>query len=337
MSMDANWIAAALCGLLCRVRPEALAGQVARPGTGWVCLRPGAQAGSAPAPVSVRAGLRRDQLPLDLASLACPHSARSRTPCVWARAHGIAASQLKSARLALWNVSRMTLHGAARLSAPGVGSLRANRETPGFPRRAVVSFPFPEAEKQFPPAEPVARVHFEEPDRRAPGGCLAHDPCAVTSEVVLPPVMARVEEWSDLAGVGVEAGEVGAFLVIALRAGEREFGRVVRAAVLTGEDVFDVESERGGVLRQPAVFTAMPGALADKFAGGAVHSGRLGVGEEGVGLGLKHTEQSVGPDHGFEFGLFVRGQLALGALGGELVVAALRFSVGFFSMSCFLE
>ncbi len=56
-------------------------------------------------------------------------------------------------------------------------------------------------------------------------------------------------------------------------------------------------------------------------------SGRLGVGQNDVSLGLEHTEERVGPDDGFEFGLFGRGQLTFRALFGELFVASLRLGV----------
>ena len=87
-------------------------------------------------------------------------------------------------------------------------------------------------------------------------------------------------------------------------------------------------TESGDVLGKTAVFTAVPGPRAHEFAGGAVHSGRLGVSEEGAGFSFEHAKKCVGANDGFELGLFWRGQLTLGALGSEFVVSGLRLSVG---------
>lgn len=62
-----------------------------------------------------------------------------------------------------------------------------------------------------------------------------------------------------------------AFVEIALRAREREVVRIVRAAVLPGDDVFDVETQSGELLWQPAEFTAVASALADQLPGGRIH------------------------------------------------------------------
>ena len=89
-----------------------------------------------------------------------------------------------------------------------------------------------------------------------------------------------------------------------------------------------METESGDGLGKTAVFTAVPGPLAHEFAGEAVHSGRLGVSEEGAGFSFEHAKKCVGANDGFELGLFWRGQLTLGALGSEFVVSGLRLSVG---------
>ena len=52
------------------------------------------------------------------------------------------------------------------------------------------------------------------------------------------------------------------------------------------------------------------------------------MGEEGQGLGLEYSEQSVGANNGFELGLFTRGQLILGAARGKIVVAGLGLGIG---------
>lgn len=170
----------------------------------------------------------------------------------------------------------------------------------GCARQAAVSVPLPQADQHFPPAQAVAGVHFQQPDRGASGGRFARNPIAIALEVVFPPFVARAEEWSELAGVRIKAGEVRASRVIALRTGQRGVGVIVRAAILPGDDVFQGKTGRRGMSWQPAVFAAVPSSLADKFAGGAVHSGRPGVGEKGVGLGREHPKQGIGANDGFE-------------------------------------
>lgn len=186
----------------------------------------------------------------------------------------------------------------------------------------------PKVPKHFAPAQTIPGVHFEQPDRSAPHRRFADDTGSVEGKMIRPLFTARVEQRRHLARVGINAAKVRAFLVIALRAGEREIRRVIRAAMLPGDDVFDVKTEGGSGLRETAVFAALSGPLAHELADGAVHSGRLGVGEKGVRLRLEHTEEGVGPDDGFEISLFRRGQLAFGALGGKFVVAVLRLGVG---------
>ena len=186
----------------------------------------------------------------------------------------------------------------------------------------------PKLEKHFPPMKAVAGVHFEQPDGGSSRGGLSHNAGAILSEVVAPVIPSGMEQRRQNTGVGINATEVGAFLEIALGTGEREVGGVIGAAVLPGDDVFDVETESGSVLGETTVFAAVSRPLPDQVAGGAVHLRRLRVGEKGVRLGLEDAEQRVGTDDGFEFNLFVGSQLAFGASAGELIVAGLRFGVG---------
>lgn len=185
-----------------------------------------------------------------------------------------------------------------------------------------------EAKEQFPPPQPVAGVHSKQPDGGASGGGLARDSGTVPREVLGPVIPTGMKQRSHRAGVRVNPREIGALLEIALRAGEREVGGVFSAAMLSGDDVFEVETEGGGVLRQATVFAAVAGSLADKFAGGAVHSGRLGVDEIGASLGLEDAEEGVGAHDGFEFGQLGGDQLAFGALARQFIVARLGLGVG---------
>jgi hypothetical protein len=76
-----------------------------------------------------------------------------------------------------------------------------------------------------------------------------------------------------------------------------------------------------------AVFAAVPRTLAHEIAGGAVHSGRLDAGEQGVGLGFQHTQEGVGADNGLEFGKLGGSQLAFSAFVREFIIAGLYLGI----------
>ena len=103
---------------------------------------------------------------------------------------------------------------------------------------------------------------------------------------------------------------------------------VVGPAVLPSDDVFDVEPQHRGGLRQPAILAPVPGPTPDEVAGGAVHSGRPGLAEAGVSLGFEYAEERVGADHRIEFFEFSRGQLSFRSLVGKFIVAGLGLGVG---------
>lgn len=63
-----------------------------------------------------------------------------------------------------------------------------------------------------------------------------------------------------------QAGEVGAFVQIAVDAGQAKVARIIRAAVFPGADVFDVQrGQRRVILVKLAVFAAVPGAVTDEL------------------------------------------------------------------------
>ena len=101
-----------------------------------------------------------------------------------------------------------------------------------------------------------------------PGGGAAHlgdaeDLGTVPSKVILPAVFSWMKEPREQSGVWIDAGEVRAFDGIALAAGQREISQVIRAPMLLGDDVLDVERIVLLVLlMQAAVFTAVDCPLA---------------------------------------------------------------------------
>lgn len=57
-----------------------------------------------------------------------------------------------------------------------------------------------------------------------------------------------MKKLRHLAGVGINAGQICAFVTITFRAGEREVVGVIRAAMLTRDDVLDVKAQAGEFL-----------------------------------------------------------------------------------------
>ena len=113
------------------------------------------------------------------------------------------------------------------------------------------SFLLQQAKLQQKPSqsEAIAGVHLEQRRGRAANGCLADEVRFVACEMIFPSVASRMKEPRDLPGLGINSSEVRALVEIALRAGEREIVGIVGAAVLPGDDVFDVKTEAGKLFR----------------------------------------------------------------------------------------
>ena len=96
-------------------------------------------------------------------------------------------------------------------------------------------------------------VDLEDLDRGARTGSPAAEPCAFPCEVSGPFVAPRVEEGHDGAAHGVHAGDVRPLGGIAEETGERKVRGVAPAAVLPGDDVIDLEGQRGVRLGEVAI------------------------------------------------------------------------------------
>ncbi len=60
--------------------------------------------------------------------------------------------------------------------------------------------------------------------------------------MVLPPLTTWMEELDDFLRLGIDTGEIGAFVKVAVDTCESEILDIVGAAMLFGNDVLDVES-----------------------------------------------------------------------------------------------
>ena len=111
--------------------------------------------------------------------------------------------------------------------------------------------------------ELIVRVHVQDLDGRPTDGGSASDVDSLEGKVILPSLLARLEQLGNRAGKWVNARQVGAFVEIAVDAGETEIGCVIGAAVFARADVLDVQGgERGVILMQVAILAAVGRPLA---------------------------------------------------------------------------
>ena len=131
-----------------------------------------------------------------------------------------------------------------------------------------------------------------------------------------------MEEAADFAAVGVNAGEVRPFVQIAVRAGEGEVFFGGDAAVLSRDDVLEMEWQHAAFLRKPAVFAAATRALAGQLPERCGHL-RGALAEGGTGLGAENGEERVCGDDGLEFAALIGRDDSLGVAVGQLMKARL--------------
>ena len=69
----------------------------------------------------------------------------------------------------------------------------------------------------------------------------------------------------------VDSTQVRSFVQIAAMASERKIFNIIAAAVLTGDNVFDLMRRRAMLLAKLAVLATISGPLADKQPGSGIH------------------------------------------------------------------
>src|SRR5207253_240962 len=100
----------------------------------------------------------------------------------------------------------------------------------------------------------------------------------------------------------VDARQVRAFTVVAEETGEGQVSGRRRAAVLSGNDVVDLEGDLIKLLGHAAVFAAVPGTLPDQALDVGSHarspgseSGGAAVPKADAGLGLDQRQERADP------------------------------------------
>ncbi len=77
--------------------------------------------------------------------------------------------------------------------------------------------------------------------------------------MVSPFILSRIEKRNRIPRFGINSGEIGAFLQIAVPASKGEIFKLSLSAVLLCNDVFDVERTTERILREMTILTPVPG------------------------------------------------------------------------------
>jgi hypothetical protein len=110
----------------------------------------------------------------------------------------------------------------------------------------------------------TSSVHLQQGRSCAPDGREANDLDAAQRKMRRPYVSPWMKQKCDLASGGIDSGEVGSLVAIASMACPPEILEVCLTAMLSGDDVLEVEGfERRQPVRQVTVFTAPSRALAN--------------------------------------------------------------------------
>jgi hypothetical protein len=81
-----------------------------------------------------------------------------------------------------------------------------------------------------------------------------------------------MEQLGESLRAWVDAGEIRAFVMVAVVAGKGKVGKMIAAAMLLGNDVLGVKRRKGGVgFGETTILTPIPRALSDLPAYRGVH------------------------------------------------------------------
>lgn len=113
--------------------------------------------------------------------------------------------------------------------------------------------------------ELLVAVHTEHADGGSTDRGLADDVDSFPLEVVVPDLLAGMEEWCNRVRNGIDPGKIRSLVEIAIDAGQAEVRFIIGAAVFERSDVLDVQGgERRIFLMGLAIFAAVSGTLPDK-------------------------------------------------------------------------
>lgn len=119
----------------------------------------------------------------------------------------------------------------------------------------------------------LVAVHAENANGCATGSGFTNQMDSVPSEVILPALLPRVKQRSEISGKWINAGEIRAFVKIAINAGEAEVGGIVASAMLERPDMFDMQCrQRRVVLMKATILAVILRAFAHEGPGCRTHA-----------------------------------------------------------------
>ena len=119
--------------------------------------------------------------------------------------------------------------------------------------------------EQIAQLNPVRCIDVEDVSRGAPARRQADKPRALPGKVTAPALPTGIVQHNDAAGDNVAAAQIAGFSQVAFEARPGQVTRFVRAVVLPGDDVFNVElKERLIGFVQAAIFAALAGSTTDQ-------------------------------------------------------------------------
>ncbi len=141
--------------------------------------------------------------------------------------------------------------------------------------------------------------------------------------MLVPAMLARMEQFGDVIRFWIDACQVGTFVQITIDAGESEIIEFVAAAVKSRNDVLDMENrQRRIILMKLAILAAVAGAFSNRGSRRRIH--RLRGADHLKGLPLQNGDKLVRAHVALVFRTLSRGQLAFGGFPGEFFNARLQ-------------
>ncbi len=113
---------------------------------------------------------------------------------------------------------------------------------------------------------PIGMIELQDGDSSPSLWGEGGDQVAVKAEMIGPGLGSRVEEGRQLAGLRVQRSQVSALVMVAVRAGQSQVIQGRTAAVLFGDNVFDLEGQKGECLGIETVLAFFPGSFQNRLA-----------------------------------------------------------------------
>ena len=160
-------------------------------------------------------------------------------------------------------------------------------------------------------------VDFQNGDRGTPDGGAANEHRTNPTKMSLPFLATRIVEPYSFSRPGIDAGEIGSFVVVISEAGQRKIAGHSFAAVLLGNNVVDLEADRRELLGKPVILATVVRTLLQEPKECFVHFlGSLAAFQGAARLRVENVEQATQPLVGFSLASLIGAELPGAGFGG---------------------